>query len=175
MIENYIVSYVILPHGITDLTKSKKQELPLLLLVYCFSFSICLLLHDLVNHGHIILFLISSIIHFTLDFTYILIPLNISIIMALITVSIPMILLYCNMLRLAKLFILCYMVPFHVPLHYTRIKLKRKDIPPIILCTIFFGIYGPSKLKLIEDENVEGFDSIMLCGLVVGHVIWNLL
>jgi hypothetical protein len=50
MIENYIVSYVILPHGITDLTRSKKHELPLLLLVYSFSFSICSLLHDLFKY-----------------------------------------------------------------------------------------------------------------------------
>lgn len=175
MIENYIVSYVILPHGITDLTRSKKNELPLLLLVYSFSFSICSLLHDLFKYGHIILFLTSSIIHFTLDFTYINIPLNISILMSATTVLTPMILLYYNMLWLAKLFMICYMVPFHVPLHYSRIKLKRTDIPPIILFTVIFGIYGPSKLKLIEDQSAEGFHSIMLCGLVVGHVIWNLL
>ena len=60
MIENYIVSCVILPHGITDLIKIKKNELPILLLVYVFSFSICSLFHDLFKYGHIVLFLISS-------------------------------------------------------------------------------------------------------------------
>ena len=34
MMENYIVSYVILPHGITDLTQVTIQELPLLLMMY---------------------------------------------------------------------------------------------------------------------------------------------
>lgn len=175
MIENYIVSYVILPHGITDLIKLKKNELPLLLLVYVFSFSICSLLHDIVKYGHIALFLISSIIHFSQDFIYINIPLNKSIIIGHVIVLIPLILLYYNMLYLAKIFMLFYMVPFHVPLHYKRIKLQRIDILPIIPTTIIFGIYGPSTLKLIENDNVQGVNSIILCGLVVGHVIWNLI
>ena len=98
MIENYIVSYVILPHGITDLIKIKKNELPLLLLVYVFSFSICSLLHDIIKYGHIALFLISSIIHFTQDFIYINIPLRKSIIIAHLIVLIPLILLYYNIL-----------------------------------------------------------------------------
>ena len=61
MIENYIVSYVIMPHGITDLTRVKVNELPLLFLIYILSLGTCVFMHEILHYGHIILFLVSSI------------------------------------------------------------------------------------------------------------------
>ena len=55
MIENYIVSYVIMPHGITDLTRVKVNELPLLFLIYILSLGTCVFMHEILHYGHIIL------------------------------------------------------------------------------------------------------------------------
>lgn len=175
MIEYYIVSYVILPHGITDLTRCKFKKIPLLLVTYHLSFLICLYFRNLFGYGHLVIFLLCSIVHFSEDLKYIDIPVPLSIYMSTMIVGIPLLLFYYNIVWLAKLFILSYMVSFHVPLHYTKIKLQRKDIFPIIMSTIFFGIYGPPQLKLIEEQKAQELNSVLLIGLVLGHVTWNLL
>ena len=174
MIENYIVSYVIMPHGITDLTRVKVNELPLLFLIYILSLGTCVFIHEILHYGHIILFLVSSIVHFTQDFLYLKYPLIPSIFFGSNVVMIPMILFYYQKIWFAKIFMIMYMVLFHVPLHYHRIKIKRKDIIFILLSMFVFGIMGPMRLKEIEDSGVKGVNSIMVCGLVVGHVGWNL-
>ena len=51
MIENYIVSYVIMPHGITDLTRVKVNELPLLFLIYILSLGTCVFMHEILQEG----------------------------------------------------------------------------------------------------------------------------
>ena len=94
MIENYIVSYVIMPHGITDLTRVKVNELPLLFLIYILSLGTCVFMHEILHYGHIILFLVSSIVHFTQDFLYLKYPLIPSIFFGSNVVMIPMILFY---------------------------------------------------------------------------------
>ena len=45
---------------------------------------------------------------------------------------------------------------------------------PILGCTAVFGIYGPQILSSVEDNGAEGMESVMVCGLVVGHVSWNM-
>ena len=172
--ENYIVSYVILPHGITDLTQVTIQELPLLMMMYLMSLTSCAIFHEMVQYGHLIFFLIASMIHFTQDFRYMKVRPIYSILLGSNVVLIPMILLYYDLLWLAKVFLIIYMVTFHVPLHYHRIGLKRRDIIYVLICTFIFGIIGPTRLKMIEEDGVEGMDSILACGMVVGHVTWHL-
>ena len=173
MIDNYIVSYVIMPHGITDLTKCKINQVPLLMIIYLISLLSCGGLHELIRYGHIILFLFSSLIHFSQDFIYIGKSYLESICLGSLIIIIPFIFYYIDLLWIAKNFMILYMILFHVPLHYKRVKINRKDLISIIGCTFIFGIIGPSMLKEIEDNKIEGSYSIGVCGLVVGHVSWN--
>ena len=175
MIDYYLVSFLILPHGITDLSKVSFKKLPSLLSIYSLSLLTCGFMHELVRYGHIYLFLFSSMIHFSQDFYYFKNNIYISFLSGSMVVFIPIYLLYIGYLLFAKVWMLIYMILFHVPLHYYRIKLTRKDIPFILATTFIFGIIGPEALLTIEDQVVEGFYSIFLSGIVVGHVVWNLL
>lgn len=172
--EHYITSYVILPHGITDLTRITLHQLPYLLIIYFLGLTSCAIFHEIVQYGHLYLFLVASVIHFTYDFIALKKSLCLSVLSSSAVVLTPLVLLQNQMLWFAKVFMIIYMVCFHVPLHYHRLKLKRRDIIPILGCTAVFGIYGPQILSSVEDNGAEGMESVMVCGLVVGHVSWNM-
>ncbi len=173
MKEYYLTSLIILPHGITDLTRASIQSVPLLLITYLIGLVSCGGLHELIQYGHIGLFLGASLIHFYRDFKDVGHNAILSASESMFVVATPCILLYYDMLLYAKYFMMLYMISFHVPLHYKRLQLKRKDIAPLLCTTFLFGIMGPSLLKDIEENEAEGLYSIMGCGLVVGHVAWN--
>jgi len=173
MIEYILTSLIILPHGITDLSQIPLTQLPKLCLFYLMNLMTCGFLHEYYPYGHVFFFLFSSWIHFSQDFYSMKFPLHLSSIGGLSVVSIPSILLYYNYLLYAKYFMLSYMIFFHVPLHYYRIRIRRKDISAILLFTFLFGMIGPSTLALIEQQSVQGPYSVIGCGIVTGHVFWN--
>lgn len=175
MYDYYLASFIIVPHGITDLTKVTFENFPLLIIIYLLSLISCGGLHEIVQYGHIILFLCASILHFSQDFRYLKISRFLSLMNGCMVIFIPSFLFYYNYLIYAKNFILFYMIFFHVPIHYIRINASRRDLAIILGTTFISGIYGPSILEGIENDNIEGMNSVLGCGMVVGHISWNLL
>lgn len=173
MIINTIVSCVILPHGITDLTHCNKERIPSLLIIYSFSFILTFLSTFIYKYFHLYIFLLSSIVHFNKDFIYLDFSENESYLLSSTIIVIPLCLCYYNLL-LAKIFMLTYMILFHVPLHYKKISLKRIDIIPILILTVMFGLYIPNKLEYIENNHLDSIECISLVSLVLGHTLWNI-
>ena len=175
MYDYYLTSFIIVPHGITDLTKVSLQNIPLLIIIYLLSLISCGGLHEIVQYGHVILFLISSVFHFSQDFRYLKMSRYLSLMNGCIVIFIPCALFYYNYLIYAKNFMLFYMIFFHVPIHYIRIKATRRDLFIILVTTFISGIFGPSILEDIESNNIEGLNSVLGCGMVVGHISWNII
>lgn len=168
-----IASSVIIPHGITDLTHCKKQNLIYLLLTYILSFIFVIIVSYINQYFHIVTFLISSLIHFKDDFIYLNYSNIISFLLSSLIIIIPIFMTIFNLLYFAKIFILSYMIILHVPLHYKKVSIKRIDIITIVLLSIIMGLYIPSILIYIENNNLNSFECKSLISLVLGHTIWN--
>ena len=173
MYDYYLTSFVIIPHGITDLTQISIRQLPILLITYLFGLLSCTGFHEFISYGHIGFFLCMSVLHFYQDFIYLNIRPILSLLGGTSIVGVPSLLLYYDQLILAKYFMVWYMIFYHVPMHYSRVKANRKDIAGILLITFVSGIIGPSILKEIETNGANDLYSVMGCGMVSGHVLWN--
>ena len=170
---NTIVSCVILPHGITDLTHCSVKKLPSLFIVYSYSFILTYLSSLINKYFHLYIFLLSSFIHFKNDFRFLNFSIRLSYLSSFIIILLPLYVSFHNLV-LSKLFMLIYMIFLHVPLHYKKISLKKIDFISIIFLTVIFGLFIPKQLDYIENNNLSSIECISLISLVLGHTLWNI-
>lgn len=170
---NMIVSCVILPHGITDLTQCNIKDLPSLFMIYLSSLFITYLSSFIYKYLHLYIFIISSFIHFKKDFIYLKFTIRLSYLLSFTILLMCFCLSYYNLL-LAKKFMITYMILFHIPLHYKKISIKMLDLASILFFTLIFGLFIPKKLEYIENNNLDSIESITLISLVLGHTLWNI-
>lgn len=161
LVQQLSISFVIAPHGITDVIHAKKyKKMNELLFTYCSTFIASTALFDEYFPSLFIVFFISSVMHFNHDLNLFIYEKRTNYLQSAI-----LLLYFINY----PLPFLNYMNFIHVPLHYKKswpfIKSNISEVSALIL------IVGT--VSLVTLHFPSSFATSTSIGIILGHIIYE--